>query len=78
MLLLSDGGNDSVGDIQQQRQAALDDSIRRVADMLLQAGAEADAPDNDGDTPLLTAAGTGCVALCERLLTHGANADTRY
>lgn len=71
-----DGSNDSEVGV-HRRQAAVDGSIRRIVDMLLQAGAEADAPDHDGNTPLLTSAGTGCVALCKRLLTHGANADTR-
>ena len=41
--------------------------------MLLDAGAEPDATDADGNTPLLTAAATGGAALCELLLERGAS-----
>eukprot|EP00904_Undaria_pinnatifida_P002822 jgi/Undpi1/12540/HiC_scaffold_6.g02209.m1 len=45
--------------------------------MLLEAGADVGAIDGEGNTPLLTAAETGGVALCELLLARGANADAR-
>lgn len=58
---------------QQQRKLSLDRSVRTIADLLLDAGAEPDAVDADGNTPLLTAAATGGAALCELLLERGAN-----
>ncbi|CAN0071350.1 unnamed protein product, partial [Sphacelaria rigidula] len=44
---------------------------------LLDAGAPIEAKDNEGNTPLLTAAAAGCTVLCERLLERGAPADAR-
>lgn len=58
---------------QKQRRLSVDRSVRAIADMLLDAGAEPDAIDADGNTPLLTAVATGGAALCELLLARGAN-----
>ncbi|CAM9922558.1 unnamed protein product, partial [Ectocarpus sp. 12 AP-2014] len=45
--------------------------------MLLDAGANPDAVDADGNTPLLTAAKTGAAVLCEILLARGADPRAR-
>eukprot|EP00903_Cladosiphon_okamuranus_P012921 g12064.t1 len=58
---------------QQQRKLSMDRSVRRIADLLLDAGAEPDAIDCDGNTSLMTAAATGGAALCKLLLERGAN-----
>ncbi|CAB1110917.1 unnamed protein product [Ectocarpus sp. CCAP 1310/34] len=62
---------------QQQRKLSADRSARTIADMLLDAGADPDAVDGDGNTPLLTAAKTGAAVLCEILLARGANPCAR-
>lgn len=62
---------------QEQRAASVDRSVRAIADMLLAAGAEVDAVDYDGNTPLSLAARTGGAALSKLLLARGACADTR-
>ncbi|CAM9103917.1 unnamed protein product [Ectocarpus sp. 13 AM-2016] len=45
--------------------------------MLLDAGANPDAVDADGNTPLLTAAKTGAAVLCQILLARGADPRAR-
>ncbi|CAM9925144.1 unnamed protein product, partial [Ectocarpus sp. 12 AP-2014] len=62
---------------QQQRKLSADRSARTIAEMLLDAGANPDAVDGDGNTPLLTAAKTGAAVLCEILLARGADPRTR-
>lgn len=56
---------------------AFDISVASIADALLEAGASSEAMDNEGNTPLLTAAAAGCTVLCEHLLARGAAADAR-
>lgn len=63
---------------EEQRKLSVEVAVRAIADMLLQAGANVDAVDSEGNTPLLSAAKTGGVALCELLLARGANADARW
>ena len=63
---------------EEHRKLSVEVSVRAIADMLLEAGADVDAIDGEGNTPLLTAAETGGVALCELLLARGANADARW
>lgn len=65
------------GHLQEQRTVSLDGAVCTIADTLLDAGAKMEAVDQDGNTPLLTAAGTGGAALCKLLLTRGTNADAR-
>ena len=62
----------------EQRRLSVERSVRTIAGMLLQAGADIDTADNEGNTSLLTAASTAGVALCELLLARGANADARW
>ena len=62
---------------EEQRKLSVEVSVRAIANMLLEAGADVGAIDGEGNTPLLTAAETGGVALCELLLARGANADAR-
>lgn len=57
--------------------SSLDHSVRIITDMLLCAGAEIDAVDHEGNTPLLTAARTAGATLVELLLARGANPDAR-
>lgn len=52
--------------------------MANITDWLLDAGAPIEAKDNEGNTPLLTAAAAGCTVLCERLLERGAPADARF
>ena len=45
----------------------------RCVDLLLGANAEVDAADEDGQTPLMMAAGWGYAAVVQRLLEAGAD-----
>eukprot|EP00931_Biecheleriopsis_adriatica_P047014 TRINITY_DN27072_c0_g1_i1.p1 TRINITY_DN27072_c0_g1~~TRINITY_DN27072_c0_g1_i1.p1 ORF type:complete len:544 (+),score=81.28 TRINITY_DN27072_c0_g1_i1:92-1723(+) len=56
---------------------ARDDFGHRMAQLLLQRGAVADAVSEDGSTALHAAASRGCMALAEMLLEHGANPNGR-
>lgn len=58
---------------EKQRNLSMNHSVRAIADMLLDAGGDPEAIDSDGNTPLLTAVGTGGAALCELLMARGAN-----
>lgn len=62
----------------EQRRLSVERSVRAIAVMLLKAGGNVDSADSEGNTPLLTAASTGGVVLCELLLARGANADARW
>ncbi|CAM9682445.1 unnamed protein product [Scytosiphon promiscuus] len=61
----------------RQRKYSVDNSVRAIADLLLDAGGELDAVDGEGSTPLMIAAATGGAALCELLLARGADSSAR-
>lgn len=61
----------------EQRKLSVNHAVRAIADMLLDAGGDPEAVDNDGNTPLLTAAGSGGAALCELLIARGVNYFSR-
>jgi ankyrin repeat protein len=72
---MSSEGYAKVKDGESPLHIAVNGADRGAIEKLLAAGADIDAPDNVGYTPLFYATGDGNLEIAELLILHGANVN---